>query len=348
MNSTNMKASNSSECAEYISTILYKMTSSIGFISNLICIIVFSYLIKTNKSSQQFVYGKFLLSKSFFDFVVLFLIITNRYLNCEECYFSFKFQINLLTFRIYLSFICALCSVLCDIFSSLDRYVLISKNLKIYKKISFNAILIFVVLFSSIFYSFKFFEIEVNQVTISNLTQYKLEESVDTKFIYFRFVHSLVRDLICVLIQFALNILIFIKFKKIIKSKEKFNSFRLVSKNSKILRGRKSTKKKKYAMAKIENNKTKMIIIMNFLSIIRHFPMFISYLPIIEKLPKHFCITLVVENVYLFLISSNIFLYLYFDYNFKNSFKALFKKFKFYTISKPILNSTTISSIFKA
>lgn len=310
---------------------LYMLISSVGVTTNLFAIVIFYILINTQKNLQCLKYAKYLLAKSIFDFYYLFFLLLNPIFLCTDCHFTYEY--SFIVFQIitkyYLGFTCGLCSILCEIFASIDRYITLCGNSKIYKKIPFYTFMILICVFGFSFYSYKFFEYSISPVLVGNETLYFFKELTENKiFTILAFFHSFIRDLLCVLVQIVLDILIVRKFKKLISQKKKFYSINGVNKRGELNR---ISIKRNHEMEKKENSKTQMIILINLVSIIGHFPIFVHYILNLfrdKEISETGCDRIIVENLFFFSKSINFFFYLAFDLNFKNVTKSFFSKLK--------------------
>lgn len=293
--------------------------ASIGVILNALCLFVFTKIILKSKSDVRiFIY---LLFKTLFDILTLMHRCINPIFNCKTCYWYTYYITNLFSIIMgdYLKFVFPFCSILCELFSVLERYLCINSNSKIslIKKVPSKFFIIFVFAFGSAFYVYRLFEKDIisketkidkkgNNTSGPKEIKYKLVDSAfsstDLDFA-FRMIHTIFRDIICVFALLLLNILLLRKFKTIIKNKKKL--------------GNKVNAKAEAS----EKNITIMIMIISVLSIVGHIPTFLKYMPYFNE---NKCIKSMVVLFTIISISFNFFVYFKFNVVFKNFFFSFF------------------------
>lgn len=290
---------------------------SIGIILNLLCVIVFAKLLRANKYIKSMQSIKFLFYKSIIDFIYCIIRLFYQSTECHPgCSLAqnYLFQIVRLVLIYYIGFTMPLFSVGLEILANLDRLLVITNHGE-YSKLLGSKLLItaFSFLFSA-FYVFKLFEsnIVTDLDLKTNRTFYAIKPSQLVLFDYFRFAHSLNRDLLCVIVIFIINILLLQNFKKLMHKKIEFQ---------------KNRQRKENLTNRKENKLTLMIVVSGFVCIIGHLPIFIRYVPISlvkEFIAQNDWFLRIIENFLFFSLSINFFVYLIFDSYFKKSFLDIF------------------------
>jgi hypothetical protein len=288
--------------------------ASVGFVFNLICVWVFVQLIR-GKSSKSDMF-KYLLVKSICDSLYSFRMILKFIFNYQafnvEKYFVW--QLIQLLILYYFGFIVQLVTVLCDIAATFNRFRTITQKFKFMNKFSYLISIVGFFAYASMFYSHKFFEHNIQKVSIKNSTEsnYLLNSNEHFEKNYqqiFGLIHSLVRDGLCVAILLLLNILLLIYLKNTFKKKKQMLSL-------------KKNEKKERAEMKI----TLMIISTGIISIISHGVLLYSY---IERNRVSKCALFAIYFIYDFAFCINILIYLLFNKNFNRYlYLALVKCFK--------------------
>ena len=288
--------------------LLKYIVSIIGLILNLLNILAFTKLINNQNHKDNLF--KYLLLKSFCDF---FVMLMNVLFGTFDIYFkdAIKSQnilcISRLIFDEYMCFNCQLISMLCDVASCFTKYRSIQNKFLFLNKIPIWFKLISMIVYSSTFYSYKFFQRYCHTI------ETKSNNSNNSYFVYnlrhypyflltpldygFSITHSIIRDGICSILIIIINILILVCIRKVFKNKVDV----LKCKNTKDI-------------DRAQKSQIYMILTTGTITFTCHLFMFIYYLPII---PSNKC----VRNIFLILIyiiiSINFFVYYIFNLNFR-------------------------------
>ena len=164
--------------------------------------------------------------------------------------------------------------------------------------------------FYILFYSYKFFELEIlSQYQLSNKTQievvYWIERGKQFEYLWiiFGLVHSLIRDGLCVIVLIIFNLLMLFYLKKSFEKKKK------------IVVTRPSGKRERK-----ENKMTMMVFVAGSISIISHLALIIVY-SFNYKLNE--CLTSFVYFMYDFSFSISFLVCFFFNKSFYNCFKDM-------------------------
>lgn len=315
------------------STYVERLIGGMGCFLNIICILVLLHpTIRNHKNSHMF---KYLLLKSFVDALFLFGSLIKPFFICEDCGMlqskSYLFILFYWVYFLYICFDCQLLSVLCEVAANFDRFNSITQKFTCYTKklFSYKIISIVMILYSTLFYIYKFYEFKIIEVNVIDVIddetiEYKMYNLSYTNFgvssasLTIGFIHSLVRDCICVSITFFLNIMTILSMKKALKNKKR------------LLRGYPRTVYKRAIRA--EYNLTIMVSITSFFSIFGHGLAFVIYLPINTfVIDRDYCLMAFVSFAYYMPYCINFFFYLLFNKNFKRALLSVFLQFSKFT-----------------
>lgn len=288
--------------------------SSFGVVFDLICVLVFISMIRKTPNLRHIKSTKFLLFKC----TVEFFHNTNRLVvqstECSHCLFDSYLPIvyiRLVQIN-YVATMCSLMSTITEVFVNLERLIAIIDAKKYSKYLNFNYSIAFIILYPLLFYIFKFFDtyVESRFDPMTNSTFYLIKTSKQPVFEVLRFIHSLVRDVLCVSILFFINLLLMYRFRMLLSRKKQIEQNLGHTSN-----------------ARKENNLTIMFIITGFICIVGHVPMFIRYLPVqtIKNLiDSTNWFTRLAEDFFYLSISLDFFVYMIFDLKFRATFFSLF------------------------
>jgi hypothetical protein len=246
MNSTSLTNSkHNSYCfnaflTELIENFLSEGLFILGFLVNLICVLVFAKVIKINYSngnngntnSNKGYFFNYLLVKSIVDDIGFLCAVFAPAQTCTNCYSrtSLPVQIWYKYFDHYLVSMCHFCSIFFEIFASFDCYILIKqKHLFFLKKRFFLINNLVVIVFTLLLYIPKHFSYAIIILTDnrSNITIYK---TVKTSYYFtdsykaFSFISILLTDCAGVCLLVLINILLFKEFRKITKFKQRLKN----------------------------------------------------------------------------------------------------------------------------
>ena len=302
---------------KYYKLYLNDIIHGVGFILNLISALVFKSLVKnTLVKGNMF---KYLLLKSINDAMVSIRYILLQVFACTDCEFEriYPIQVFNLVVLLYFGFITHLLSILFELAANIDRYFTININFRWCNRITYKQVTLVLILYSFAFYIFKFWGIQIETQLINNTTLiYNLD---DTKFnlsnlgIVINFIHSIVRDGLCVLVMFAFNVLTLIKMKK-----------HFDKKNSLISNPFMRVKIKNRRKERTEMKLTVMILVTSLVAIIGHGMMLMSY--ILKQSSKNKCFLFSKDLLFHSSYTVNFVFYYFFNKSFRNVLKTFFIK----------------------
>lgn len=280
----------------------------IGTLLNLFCIIIFFKLVRSINTNDNLL--KYLFIKSIIDTFLSLLIITLNVI--EKVYHeetSFVYQVFSMLFFSYIPLVCELVSMLLEVASILNRYGALKNSLRSYSaKIGFKTKISLMFAYSSAFYAYKLFDEKIISETIINKNQTQITYTIQKNnlgnvAIILGYIHSSVRDGLCVLLILALNVLSFVELRKIMKNKKNIQ----LNKKEKTL--------------KAELRLTMMIIATTSATFFGHILMFIRYMRV-TFLNSNACFIVFSEFTFWSCNAFNFILYFYFNLNFKKTFLA--------------------------
>ena len=232
MNSTFQNSQNYSFCNNLLTiynSYIKVLIGVIGTVLNFICIIIFYKLIRN--STQKDNLNKYFLIKSIAD-TLTYVIIMTQSASLSTAHKNYAYQVIYLIVNRYLLFAFELISMILEIASILNRYFAFTRIHKKLEKIGFKAVVSFMLIYSFGFYVYKFFDEKIERATNinTNETYYKIAINTlgDISFVL-GYIHSTVRDGICVLLILILNILTLIRLRKMMKNKKHLQSKSLSS-----------------------------------------------------------------------------------------------------------------------
>ena len=305
-----------------------------GACVNLICTVVFTKMIQ-DKSMKEGVF-KYLLFKSMVDTYISLRFSLGRLIKCQYCELDDYYFVKLFywIFCIYIGFSVQLISILCDIASSFNRYRLLTMRFKVFNRISFKLAIGLICTYSFSFYAYKIvgFTIVEYSRTENNLTRsiYILNSSAripsnlsnQTSEIL-GYIHSFVRDGLCVFVLLVLNILTLVEIRRAMHKKK--NLIRQNSSASAVKSGggvRNTVIKAHKAQLRL----TMMVFTMSSVALISHGLIFIEYFKILSRFMRNNkCMNVVNLMSYELQYSVNFFLYLCFNLNFRKVFFNFFR-----------------------
>ena len=274
-------------------------------ILNFACMLVFIRLIRSQRQKDDLF--KYFLAKSIVDTYLSAIFILNNFFNNELTLFNQFFLLKqlYLIFGIYFSFALQLTSMFLEVASSFNRYRMLTNTFHAMNKISYKLVIFFMFAYSFMFYVYKFYEVKVQASLLdeNNVTVY-MYASVSAKLSKsLGYVHSFVRDGICVLVIIVLNVLTVYEMRKMILRK-------------KILVRRPSRAK----AARAETRLTLMVLTISSISIVAHGLLITYYMsPRDSFFQSNTCFEAVSFLFYSFSYEINFFLYYFFNTNFKNT-----------------------------
>lgn len=299
-----------------------KFINSIGLIFNILNIIVFNKLIKSKGVKGDMF--KYLLFKSMFDAYYNFRNLLFIIYDCKHCLInrSAQYLIFHWIFVIYLGYVGQLLSIFCEIGATYDRYQQISKRLKFFKRISYKYYLFIVFIYSLIFYLYKFFDrtLSIRSGT-SNEYILKFNSFGHSELaLKIDFVHSFIKNGLCVIVILVLNVLTFLSIKKTMNHKRSLiNKCDNKSENETLRRSKSMAKLK---CVKVEINISLMILTTGILTIIGHGFLFVYNFPFMIKY-ANFCLYSITNLLYYLSVTFNFLIYFAFYKNFRVCFKNM-------------------------
>ena len=294
----------------------------VGFFLSLICIRVFMKLLSF-KGKNNDLY-RYLLIKSFSDMFILFITGLDQIFDPDDYYgeYSLKnyvdnymfLKIVYLIIGIYFTYSLKLVSIFCEVLSVFNRYRLSTKKFEKFNKIPFPIVCLAVFLYSFGFYIYKFFSIQIKKFESNNFSQeikyeFIIDDNLDNKMGY---IHSSVRDGMCVLAIIFLNVLTIIEIKKMLQKKK--NMFR---------------DKNKHKTQLAEIRITIMVFLMSFIGVLAHSLQMVQYFsPDYFFYNKYECYIIIFDLIFnLCSYPFNFFLYYFFNLKFKRHFLNIIHEF---------------------
>ena len=280
----------------------------IGTIANIICVAIFYKLIRNSTQNDNL--NKYLLIKSIADTYISIQPLITKLFNLSKSDKSYFYQVFNLIFFNYFLVISELMSMFLEVASILNRYFTFTKINKKLEKIGFKSAVIFMLVYSFGFYSYKFFDLKISSVVDykTNETYFKLNTNkLGGIGIILGYIHSTVRDGICVLLLFILNILTLIKLRKVMKKKANLQS--------------KSLAKDKKA-TKTGFRLTMMVVATTTITFFNVVLMIIKYANI-NVINSNDCFLAFISFTFFMCNSVNFVLYFYFNLNFKRIFLSV-------------------------
>ena len=303
-----------------------------GFILNFIKVII---LIKrdfhTNSCSIMF---KYFLFKSVFDTVYSFFIFCFSIIALENTLLNDSWIQRVILF-ILQDFLCSIAvfsSILFEIMAALSKLVTISRRFLFFNRISYKIITFSVFFFTNICYVHRIFLIEAKLENKAEFSDEYSNNFGEYKFFYaFDLVMSFLRDILCVVFLFILNVLVMVWFKKSLNRKK----ILFINLKSPLYR-RKLVKTDK---AEIKN--TIIVILSSLLTIIGHTPSAVKFfITLVQDNNSYFDYVRLVSRVSMDLyFSLNIFLFLFnkiFRRAILKKLLFIFKIFKCFNFNKTI------------
>jgi hypothetical protein len=295
-----------------------------GSAVNIICIIVFAKMIK-DKLTKEDIF-KYLLFKSAVDTYISLRLSLGRKLTCINCELDNYYYVRLFywIFCIYFGYSAQLISIMSDVASCFNRYRLFTTRFKALNRISYKVVIFFICLYSFSFYIYKIigFKITTQSIRVNNRTQviYRLNSSElipnnisDKNSQILEYVHSIVRDGICVLAILLLNILTLFEIREAMYKKQ--NLIRHHSNETQNTNGKRKVQKAQIRL-------TLMVFTISTITLLSHGSIFIYFF--IKRNSK--CFQIISYISYELQYSTNFFFYLCFNLNFRKVFLSFFKK----------------------
>lgn len=287
------------------------VTGLLGFLANLVCIVVLASpsLLNTKRSGNMF---KYLLMKAIMDGVVLAGRTASPFINCHTCFSfsaSYGIKLALLIKEHYLKLTFLLCSMLYELMANLDRYLMLTKRFESFHNSNncFKVICVAIILLSHLCYVFKFLTLDIaKRERADNSTEYYLAEKATTFNEYYGLAQSVFRDIVCVVLLIILNVLIIINMRKLLQKKQSLAGHQSQS--------RLDPNSSRTSRAQI--NLTRLILVTSLITLFSRFPVILKYLPV-KAINSNLCILIAVESLYELSVSINLLVYIQFNRRFR-------------------------------
>jgi hypothetical protein len=290
-----------------------------GFVLNILNSVVFYMLIRTEKNFKCDMF-KYLFLKSIFDAYYLLRGILLFIYDCNKCWAKSNFYTILFfwVFVFYLGQVVCLLSMLCEIGASFNRYRHVSQHFQFMSKMPLKVVLLIFLVYSLVFYVYKFLERDLVATTVKNSTrvEYRLRYNSfgsSNLILNIEFAHSIFRDCICVLIILVINIMTLLDMKKSLGKKKRltFNTHAPLRNNRAQLKL--STV---YRASQAENKITFMVLTTGVLACLGHGLIFVYNLPWLA-LQMSTCFYSFTNFVYFMSFGANFFIYYFFNKSFR-------------------------------
>ena len=312
----------------YYLVIFARLIASIGLLFNFFNIVVFLHPQLRTSHAKDSNMNSYLLVKCFCDTLFLARNLVISFLECSNCAAQlFRLtQILRLVFIYYICFIVQLGTMLFEVLATFDRFVIVTRKFAAFLKLNFWAVAGAALGFCFAFYSYKLFAIHVvvvNSTTSSHRVTYDLDYSdfgLSVGNAILGQIHSVIRDLVCVLVILVLNLLMFVDMRKAMNKK------RAISARSSPWSS--APKKHVYSRAdRAEFKLTIMIILTGITAILGHFLTLFEYMFNFATIAESTC-QAVLRNVLLEVSCSiNFLFYFFFNTKFNRTFLLVFASF---------------------
>jgi hypothetical protein len=285
------------------------------FISNLLCAVVFSKILKRIRQNGNKMYYYFFI-KSLCD--MLFGLIESFYplYGIESWSTSTSYLTNIwyIYLHKYLNKVLLMASSFLEIVASFDCAISMDNSLKWFQKWTcFIIVNLLILIFCFVYNSYILLVYDINKIYSLNHTvvEYDKHRNDDfffsVEYIYLDLFNSLFRDVISIILLITINLYILINLKKIRKRKNR------------LQKNRKSAKNAIENRAEIaENRKVRMIYVLCLIYIFGHLPSVLYYLRALSD--GYFTIIFYASTDIIYPLSygTSIFVYYFFNNNFKS------------------------------
>lgn len=297
--------------SQIITVYLYPFLNITGIFFNLFNAFTFYSIIKKNSNIKGYLY-RYLFAKSLNDCYLFCVNIFSIGYFCFYCPSSFSYwmQVWYISCFAYFSLATELYSTFLDILACLDRLLLITNlfdKIKFYQYKYFSHIsILFLMVFSLVFYSHRFFDFEI--YPINNSSQYKIRNTEFYRIDFsraMRLAHIIIRDVCGLTLIILFNTMIMVNFKKQMKNKEKLTSKKLSKQDRK------------------DREVTLMVLCNGIVFVFGHTPIFICYLPFFS-FGNFTCFFDISRFILIFSYWIGFFFYYSFNLQFRRRFKELF------------------------
>ena len=328
MNATNsLNNVTVSFCLDFYTFIVNQLMVYYSFVSFFLNVASTAIFVKLIQMQPADLY-KYLMTKSLVDtlFSLIFALYTLITPKLDVWGINTNFYMMLVYYVVnyYLSFVLQLISVFCDIAASFNRYRKSINKLQVFDKCSCKIVISLIFVYSFGFYSYRF--VSIRLVFNDSETIYELQSNGLNDLM--GYMHSFVRDGVCVLIIIVLNVLTVIEIRKMFAKKK------LLTKYSRSER-----------VQSAEARLSLMIFTVSTLAVIGHGLILAVYLNVIPAFEQEFgCFQAVATLLYTLSYEFNFFFYILFNLNFRKIVKDFFLKiFAVFMFQQPNRSSSTSS-----
>jgi hypothetical protein len=323
-------------------TILSPLLCIIGFVTNFLCFYIFTVILRqSTKSCQMY---KYLFMKTICDMIAVFICIFTPLFVLPSLWTSstYLMQVWAIYFYWYLATALFLASGLFEIAATLDCAILVNFRRSAHilnNKIIFLVVSSLILLFTLVFHSYHIFQNKIVEFKVSdNETTYVINDSMfygSDNARRFRLTESILRDFFVLIILFLLNVSILIKLKEfrrkknIITAQNNYSGRQSNNSTHLSINNQSNPVRVRTRAEKAEARKMKMISVLCLIYIIGHLPFLIYYMPFHDKENKFWkYFDLFSEMILLLTYSASIFIYFFFNKQFKTVFGDKFLFFK--------------------
>ena len=290
-----------------------KTIASISLLLNTLCLIAFAQIVRCTK---QDIY-KYLLYKSFIDILISLRFTLKSVFNCTDCQLetSYAIKVFYIIFFIYVDYALELLTMLCEVVACFNRYRFVTKTWEFFEKFSYKFVLLTITIFSFLFYVYLFFDRQINSITKSKnetiVTYFSIQQnSLGTTTIVLGYVHSVMRNVLCVAFIFIVNVLTLCSVKRVLDKKKLLVNVTSGVKNAKILS----------KAERAELRLTFMVLLTNLVIVVAYGMSFVKWLNI-KAVDQSKCFVTINYIIYLMSFVLNFFIYYYFNLSFKKFLK---------------------------
>jgi hypothetical protein len=290
---------------------LVEITHVASFFLNLFCTLVYFKLLRFLKDKNSNDLFKYLFIKSIVDTYLSFLMILQFIFNDTK--YSQQLGVNRvyglkvfnLIFGFYFLFSLELISIMLEVAATFNRYRALKFRLKIFDKIQFKYVILCMFVYSFGFYVYKFVSRQVVPNTQYNTTEFQYKDTdLEAKMGY---MHTIVRDGLCVFAIILLNILTMYELKSILMKKN-------------VLTNSSSSDKTQ----NLEKRLTLMVICMSSIAFSGHSLMLLQYFSHKDSFfKKNGCFYTITQLLFWFSYQINFFVYYFFNLKFRKCFKLI-------------------------
>jgi hypothetical protein len=209
----------------FYETTLVAITHVASFFLNLFCILVYFKLVRSLKDKHSHDLFKYLLTKSIVDTYISFLLNLKLIFNSDYSQKlgvdrAYGLKVFYLIFGIYSTFSLQLISIFLEVAAAFNRYRCLKVELKLFDRFQFKYSILSMFAYSFSFYAYKFVSRQVVSKSQNNTSEYEFKYmDLDYEMGY---MHTIVRDGICVLAIILLNILTMYDLKGVLIRRRRF------------------------------------------------------------------------------------------------------------------------------